>query len=45
MIWKYLIKILEKENIKLDLNNSILFHSGGWKKLQSEAIDNNSRRF
>jgi len=42
MIWKYLIKKLERENIRLDLNNSILFHSGGWKKLQSEAVDNKS---
>ncbi len=40
MIWKYFIRNLEIKGIKLNLNNSTLFHSGGWKKIQSEAVDN-----
>tara|TARA_Y100001968_G_scaffold296094_1_gene304031 strand:- start:19250 stop:20326 length:1077 start_codon:yes stop_codon:yes gene_type:complete len=40
MIWKYFILSLEKECIHLNLENSILIHSGGWKKLQSDSVSN-----
>jgi len=39
MVWKYFYKELVKHNIKLTLPHGILFHSGGWKKLQDEAVD------
>jgi phenylacetate-coenzyme A ligase PaaK-like adenylate-forming protein len=40
MIWKYFYQELLKQHKKLDLSNSILVHSGGWKKLIEEAVDN-----
>ncbi|GEK31512.1 acyl-protein synthetase [Kurthia zopfii] len=39
MIWKYVFKKLKEQRIKLDFNNAILIHGGGWKKLSDEAID------
>jgi hypothetical protein len=36
MVWKYLCDKLGDGNF--DLSNGILVHSGGWKKLQSEAV-------
>ena len=38
MVWKYFYKELKKHNLKLSLDKGILFHSGGWKKLQDEAV-------
>jgi phenylacetate-coenzyme A ligase PaaK-like adenylate-forming protein len=40
MVWKYLVQALEKRGEKLDLKDAILIHSGGWKKLQDEAVSN-----
>jgi hypothetical protein len=38
MVWKHFIKILEIN--QLQFPEGILVHSGGWKKLQEEAVDN-----
>jgi hypothetical protein len=38
MVWQYLYRRIEK--LGLDLSNGILLHSGGWKKLQEEAVSN-----
>lgn len=38
MVWRYLLQQLEPGEI--DLSGGILVHSGGWKKLESEAVDN-----
>jgi phenylacetate-coenzyme A ligase PaaK-like adenylate-forming protein len=40
MVWKYFIQALERAGVKLDLSKGVLVHSGGWKKLQDEAVDN-----
>lgn len=40
MIWEYFIKALESAGRKFDLSEAILVHSGGWKKLQEEAVSN-----
>ncbi len=40
MIWQYFYLHLKQKNINLHLSNSILIHSGGWKKLYQEAVDN-----
>ena len=40
MVWEYFYKQLKKQNITLDMNNAILIHSGGWKKLTQEAVSN-----
>ena len=38
MIWKYLY--LTKLKQKINLQNAILVHSGGWKKMEDLAVDN-----
>jgi hypothetical protein len=44
MAWKYFLK--PAADLGLDLSNGTLVHSGGWKKLIDEAVDNATfRRF
>lgn len=38
MAWRYLLQQLEPGEV--DLSQGILIHSGGWKQLESEAVDN-----
>jgi len=40
MIWQHFLKELNKNNQMLDLKNSIIFHGGGWKKLEHLGISN-----
>lgn len=40
MVWKYFIQVLKEKEITLHPKNATLIHSGGWKKLQAEAVDN-----
>ncbi len=40
MVWQYLFKKLRDLNRKIDLSSAILIHSGGWKKLQEQAVSN-----
>ncbi|MGD8189313.1 acyl-protein synthetase [Brevibacillus ginsengisoli] len=40
MIWQYFYLPLLRKNLVLNLNDSILIHSGGWKKLTELAVDN-----
>lgn len=42
IVWKYFYKSLKKENKYLNIENGILLHGGGWKKLQNQAVDNNT---
>lgn len=37
MVWKYFLQALESQ---IDLSQAVLIHSGGWKKLQDEAVGN-----
>jgi len=39
MVWRYFLRQLEDRG-SFDLSNGILVHSGGWKKLEEEAVDN-----
>lgn len=39
IVYLHFLKILENSRLKLRLQNSTLIHGGGWKQLQSEAID------
>ena len=39
MVWKYLMALEDNE---LDLSNAVLIHSGGWKKLLDQAVDNDT---
>lgn len=38
MIWKYFYQALEKQGIHLSMDQAILVHGGGWKKLEHEAV-------
>ena len=40
MIWQYFLLELERLCERLALDNAILFHSGGWKKLEALAVNN-----
>ena len=40
MVWQYLLQAIESG--KDDLSKAVLVHSGGWKKLESIAVDNES---
>lgn len=40
MVWQYLFKPLQEKGVTIDIPQGILVHSGGWKKLQDEAVDN-----
>jgi hypothetical protein len=39
MVWMHFIRALEDLNLRLSLPTGILVHSGGWKKLQDQAVD------
>jgi phenylacetate-coenzyme A ligase PaaK-like adenylate-forming protein len=41
IVWLHIVKILEASHRKLNIKDGILIHGGGWKQLQSEAVDTN----
>lgn len=40
MVWQCLLEPLRERGMQLPLTQGMLFHSGGWKKLQHLAVDN-----
>ncbi len=44
MIWQYLVQALRRAGRRLSLEGSILIHSGGWKKLQDQAVPRDAFR-
>ena len=40
MIWEYFYNVVKNAGIKLTLDNGIMIHGGGWKKLSEESVDN-----
>jgi len=40
IVWLNLYEEMKKNNAALDLGNATLIHSGGWKKLTDQEIDN-----
>lgn len=40
MVWQYLFQKLKSMKQSIDLSNAILIHSGGWKKMIEQAVDN-----
>ena len=40
IVYQHFYRELLKSSEKFDLSNSVLIHGGGWKKLISEAVDN-----
>lgn len=45
MVWQHFIRKLESTGRKLDVSNGVLLHSGGWKKLESEAVSSREFKF
>lgn len=39
MIWQYVVCEMEKREVRLPIEDAVLFHGGGWKKLQNQAVD------
>lgn len=39
MIWQFVVRELEKVGKTFKIQNGILFHIGGWKKLKDQAVD------
>jgi phenylacetate-coenzyme A ligase PaaK-like adenylate-forming protein len=39
MLWLHLVKALEQAGIRVSLPDAILLHSGGWKKMHEQAVD------
>lgn len=42
MVWQYFIKQLVSQQLTFQLNDAILLHSGGWKKLLDQAVSNDT---
>lgn len=42
MIWQFVVLALEQEGIEIPFESAILFHIGGWKKLNDQAVDADS---
>jgi len=39
IVWQHLLRSLESSKKHIPLENGILIHGGGWKQLQSQAVD------
>jgi hypothetical protein len=42
ILWQYLVRPLLAESVSLEMPNVHILHSGGWKRLQDEAVDKKS---
>lgn len=40
IIWEHFYKSLRSQNLKLDIENGLLIHGGGWKKLIEQSVSN-----
>lgn len=38
MVWKFGLQALKEQGLTFDFTNAVLIHSGGWKKLEDEAV-------
>ncbi|OJX70370.1 long-chain fatty acid--CoA ligase [Magnetospirillum sp. 64-120] len=39
VIWQHFVQVLEKMGRRLNLDQAVLIHGGGWKKLAEQAVD------
>lgn len=42
MIWQYLVQVMKIQDRHFNFEKGIVIHSGGWKKLEAEKVDNSS---
>jgi hypothetical protein len=40
MVWRHLLQALDRSGRRLPFEDAVLVHSGGWKKLEDEAVSN-----
>lgn len=40
MLWAYFVQALKAQNKQLNFEQGIVLHSGGWKKLEQQQVDN-----
>jgi phenylacetate-coenzyme A ligase PaaK-like adenylate-forming protein len=40
MVWVYFVKEMQSRKLSIDLPRGVLIHSGGWKKLLDQQVDN-----
>ena len=40
MLWAYFIQVLNTQGKQLNFSQGVLLHSGGWKKLEAQKVDN-----
>lgn len=40
MVWQHFIQALQQLNLEFNCSDAVLFHGGGWKKLQDQAVSN-----
>lgn len=41
IIWQHFIRELEAKNMRLPLDQGVMIHGGGWKRLEDEAVSTN----
>lgn len=39
MIWQYVVQALREKGVQFAMEDGVLFHIGGWKKLKEQAVD------
>jgi len=39
MVWQYFVQRLLEEKVTIDLSKAFLIHSGGWKKMEEQAVN------
>ena len=39
ILWNHLVKPMAAEGVCLNLKNARVMHSGGWKRLQDQAVE------
>ncbi len=44
IVWEFFNKALENKGLKVNLENGILIHGGGWKKMIDSSVDTHSFR-
>jgi phenylacetate-coenzyme A ligase PaaK-like adenylate-forming protein len=44
MIWEHFYKALQQHGIVLPVNDGLMIHGGGWKKMSEQAVDNEAFR-
>jgi phenylacetate-coenzyme A ligase PaaK-like adenylate-forming protein len=42
IVWEYFIKALSQKNLNFNLDNFVLIHGGGWKKMLENQVSNES---